>query len=59
MQIVMPRGELQVHVAKDNGILRDDHKSFAKFQKTRSKPSKQFNTTITMRITIFVSGIIR
>ena len=23
MQIVMPRGELQVHVAKDNGILRD------------------------------------
>ena len=23
MQIVMPRGELQVHVAKNNGILRD------------------------------------
>ena len=23
MQIVMPRGELQVHAAKDNGILRD------------------------------------
>ena len=23
MQIVIPRGELQVHVAKDNGILRD------------------------------------
>ena len=23
MQIVMPRGELQEHVAKDNGILRD------------------------------------
>ena len=26
MQIVMPRGELQVHVAKDNGILRDEFK---------------------------------
>ena len=24
MQIVMPRRELQVHVAKDNGILRDE-----------------------------------
>ena len=24
MQIVIPRGELQVHVAKDNGILRDE-----------------------------------
>ena len=23
-QIVMPRGELQVHVAKDTGILRDE-----------------------------------
>ena len=24
MQIILPRWELQVHVAKDNGILRDD-----------------------------------
>ena len=28
MQIVMPRGELQVHVAKDNGILRNVRHKF-------------------------------
>ena len=34
MQIVMPRGELQVHVAKDNGILRDAWLPNGKMEKT-------------------------